>query len=85
MNAIHFVGTFKSSGLINIPEGLFEYNANVRSFSGLFEGCILMQNIPEDIIELGKKVKEKGGSVSSMFRGCTSASNYNSLPNYIKY
>ena len=85
VNAIHFVETFRYSGLINIPEGLFEYNANVTSFSGLFEGCIRMQNIPEDIIELGKKVKEKGGDVRGMFRGCTSASNYNSIPNYLKY
>ena len=85
VNAINFVETFRYSGLRNIPQGLFKYNVNVKIFSGLFEGCIRMQNIPEDIIELGKKVKEKGGHVSSMFRGCTSASNYNSLPDYIKY
>ena len=85
VNAIHFVGTFKSSGLRNIPQGLFKYNVNVKSFTELFEGCIRMQNIPEDIIELGKKVKERGGNTRAMFRDCTSASNYNSLPDYIKY
>jgi len=31
-----------------------------------------------------KKVKEKGGSTLYMFRGCTSASNYSSIPGYMK-
>lgn len=30
-----------------------------------------------------KKVKEKGGDVNSMFKGCTKASNYSSLPGYL--
>ena len=85
VNVKNFTGTFRYSGLRNIPQGLFKYNVNVESFMELFEGCIGMQNIPEDIIELGKEVKERGGNIRSMFRGCTSASNYNSLPNYIKY
>ena len=81
----YFGSTFYyCKGITSIPEGLFKNNVNVTSFTQLFEGCIRMQNIPEDIIELGKKVKEKGGNVSRMFNGCTSASNYNSLPNYIK-
>ena len=85
VNVINFVEIFRHSGLRNIPQGLFKNNVNVIRFTGLFEGCIRMQNIPEDIIELGKKVKEKGGHVRGMFRGCTSASNYNSIPNYLKY
>ena len=85
VNVINFVETFRHSGLRSIPQGLFKNNVNVIRFTGLFEGCIRMQNIPEDIIELGKKVKEKGGDVRGMFRGCTSASNYNSIPNYLKY
>ena len=84
VNVINFVETFSHSGLRNIPQGLFKNNVNVIRFTGLFEGCILMKNIPEDIIELGKKVKEKGGHVRGMFRDCTSASNYNSIPNYLK-
>ena len=36
------------------------------------------------MIAAAKKVKEKGGNVNGMFYGCTSASNYNSLPDYMK-
>ena len=75
---------YRCTGLISIPEGLFKNNVNVNDFNVAFEGCIQIQNIPEDIIELAKKIGEKGGSVSRMFYGCTSASNYNSLPNYLK-
>ena len=71
-------------GLTSIPEGLFKNNVNVTEFRATFSGCTGLTSIPDRIIELGKKVNEKGGSVSRMFYGCTSASNYNSLPNYMK-
>ena len=73
-----------STGLTSIPEGLFKNNVNVTEFRATFSGCTGLTSIPDRIIELGKKVNEKGGSVSRMFYGCTSASNYNSLPNYMK-
>ena len=85
VNVIYFGETFRGcTGLTSIPEGLFKNNVNVNDFNVVFEGCIQIQNIPEDIIELAKKIGEKGGRVSNMFSGCTSASNYNSLPNYLK-
>ena len=85
VNVTEFRATFSGcTGLTSIPEGLFKNNVNVTSFSGTFYGCTGLTNIPDRIIELGKKVNEKGGSVSRMFYGCTSASNYNSLPNYMK-
>ena len=85
VNVNDFYGAFRGcTGLTSIPEGLFKNNVNVNDFNVVFEGCIQIQNIPEDIIELAKKIGEKGGSVSNMFSGCTSASNYNSLPNYLK-
>ena len=85
VNVVDFRDTFeKCTGLINLPEGLFENNVNVKDFYGTFSGCTGITGIPEDIIELAKKVKERGGNVSRMFRGCTPASNYSSLPNYMK-
>ena len=72
-------------GLTSIPEGLFKNNVKVTSFEHTFYSCTGLTSIPETIVEFAKKVKEKGGNVWSMFRDCTSASNYNSLPDYIKY
>ena len=85
VNAVNFTDTFRGCpGLTSIPEGLFKNNVNAKNFTSTFYGCPGLTSIPEKIIEFGKKVKEKGGIVSSMFYGCTSASNYNSIPNYLK-
>ena len=85
VNATNFWTTFSGcTGLTSIPEGLFKNNVNAENFSYTFNGCTGITGIPEKIIELGKKAKEKGGNVSRMFRDCTSASNYNSLPDYMK-
>ena len=84
-NATYFTYAFSGCiGLTSIPEELFKYNVYAAYFYYIFEGCTGLTSIPEKIIELGKKVKEKGGNVDRMFIGCTSASNYNSLPNYMK-
>ena len=85
VNATDFEETFNyCTGLTSIPEGLFDNNVNATGLGNAFKGCTGLTSIPEKIIEFGKKVKEKGGIVSSMFYGCTSASNYNSIPNYLK-
>ena len=85
VNAEYFHDTFSDcTGLTNIPERLFEHNVKARMFERTFLTCTGLTSIPEKIIELGKKVKEKGGDVSRMFSFCTSASNYNSLPDYMK-
>ena len=67
----------KCKGLLNIPENLFVHNINANSFGSAFEGCSSISYIPEKIIE---RVKNKTG----VFIGCTSASNYSSLPAYMK-
>ena len=72
------------SGLTNIPEGLFKNNMNVTSFDYTFLGCSGLTSIPEVIVEFAKKVKEKGGDTYYMFNECTSASNYASIPDYMK-
>ena len=85
VNVREFRATFVGcTGLISIPEGLFKNNVNVTEFGEIFGDCTGLTSIPEKIIEFGKKVQEKGGNVINMFYGCTSASNYNNLPHYMK-
>ena len=85
VNVTDFSSTFSDcTGLRSIPEGLFKNNVNATYFESTFYGCTGLTSIPEKIIELAKKVKNKGGSTSTMFLNCTSASNYSSLPSYMK-
>ena len=85
MNVTRFGSVFSEcKGLTSIPEGLFKNNVKVTTFWGTFGGCTGLTSIPETIVEFAKKVKEKGGNVSGMFRHCTSASNYTSIPEYIQ-
>ena len=84
VNVTNFMETFKGCNrLINIPEGLFESNINAN-FYATFKYCTGLTSIPEKIIENFKKISEKGGTADDIFEGCTSASNYSSLPNYMK-
>ena len=85
VNAISFNNTFGGCiGLKSIPEKLFKYNTNTNNFSWTFRGCSMLTNIPNEIIEAAKELKTRGGDVLGMFMNCTSASNYNSLPDYMK-
>lgn len=85
VNATTFSCVFSEcTGLTNIPERLFENNVNITSSYGVFSGCTRLTIIPEVIIEFAKKVKEKGGNTYSIFSNCTSASNYASIPDYMK-
>ena len=79
------LGAFVScENITTIPENLFKYNTNVTSFFQTFQGCSRLNNIPDEIIEHAKQVKQRGGDVTRIFDRCTSASNYNSLPSYMK-
>ena len=85
VNVTSFRGVFSGcSGITSIPEGLFKNNVNAMDFSWAFSGCKGLTSISDGIVEFAKKVKEKGGDSSSMFRYCTSASNYTSIPEYMK-
>ena len=85
VNAISFYMTFEScTGLTSIPEELFKYSTNANNFYWTFRRCSSLTNIPEKIIEAAKEFGTRGGNVSEMFKHCTSASNYNSLPSYMK-
>ena len=85
VNIVRFDSVFSGcTGLTSIPEGLFKNNVNVTSFSLTFYGCTGLTSISDSIVEFAKKVKEKGGNTYGMFRHCTSASNYASIPDYMK-
>ena len=85
VNATNFNNTFAGCvGLKSIPKGLFKYNTNANNFSWTFKSCISLTYIPEKIIEAAKELNTRGGDVSMMFAACTSASNYNSLPGYMR-
>ena len=85
VNATKFEMTFEGCiGLTSIPEGLFKNNLNTNDLLRTFARCTGLTNIPETIVEFAKKVKERGGDTSFMFWRCTSASNYTSIPEYMK-
>ena len=68
----------------SIPENLFINNAKLKKLESTFEYCKSVPVIPEKIIVKGKEVKENGGNVRKMLLDCTSASNYASIPEYLK-
>ena len=85
VNVTSFKHTFEMcTGLTRIPEELFKNNANVTSLENTFKMCTGLTSIPETIVEFAKKVKERGGDSSRIFWYCISASNYSSIPSYMK-
>ena len=70
--------------LIQIPENLFRYNTKINDFHSSFSYCSKINNIPNNIITKAKTVKENGGNVDKMFFGCSNATNYYTLPEYIR-
>ena len=70
--------------LVQIPENLFKYNIKINSFNSAFSYCSKINNIPNNIIIKAKTVKENDGNVDKMFFGCTNATNYYILPEYIR-
>ena len=70
--------------LVQIPENLFRYNTKINNFYSAFIYCSKINNIPNSIVDLAKRVKENGGDITAMFFGCTNATNYNSLPEYMR-
>ena len=80
----NFSFMFYNSGITEIPEDLFKNNINAEDFSEIFFNCPRITSIPNNIIESVRKIKEKGGNVYAIFINCTSASNYSSIPSYMK-
>ena len=84
-NATNFEQAFAvCESLTSIPKKLFKYNTNVNNFKGTFRYCSRLTNIPDEIIEYAKQVEQGVGTAEGIFTRCTLASNYDSLPSYMK-
>ena len=80
INATKFDNAFAESGITSIPENLFANNPNITAVNYLFRNCNHLSNIPQSIINKCMSIP----SHSSVFAGCTSASNYSTLPTGLK-
>lgn len=80
INATTFDNAFAESGITSIPENLFANNLNITNVNHLFRDCTHLSNIPQSIINKFMSIP----SHSSAFEGCTSASNYSTLPAELK-
>ena len=83
--ALSFKSIFRGcSSLTNLPNNLFKYNTKAKEFVYAFEICSNLREIPNDIVVFANSANSAGGNAAGMFSRCTSASNYNSLPAYMK-
>ena len=76
INATTFDNAFAESGITSIPENLFANNPNITAVNYAFRNCTHLSNIPQNIINKCISIP----SHFSVFAGCTSASNYSTLP-----
>ena len=85
VNVKSFSDTFKDNrSLISIPENLFKYNTKVMYMEFVFAFCAKLSRIPDGIIQYSEQVRQRGGGVVRIFYQCTTASNYGTIPSYIK-
>ena len=83
VNAINFKTAFMlCTYLASIPENLFQYNTKSEIFYETFSHCPSLSIIPNKIIEYAKA---NGRKATGMFYNSDRASNYNSLPDYMKH
>lgn len=81
-NATVFHGVFENcKNLTNIPENLFSTIGVINDISYSFRNCTNLTSIPQSIIDKAMSAT----TTHQVFSGCTSASNYNSIPNRLKY
>ena len=80
INATTFDNAFAESGITSIPENLFANNPNITAVNYAFRNCTHLSNIPQNIINKCMSIP----SHFSVFAGCTSASNYSTLPAGLK-
>lgn len=80
INATTFDSVFAESGITSIPENLFANNPNITAVNYLFRNCNHLSSIPENIISKCMSITPH----FSVFAGCTSASNYSTIPAELK-
>ena len=85
VNVTSFSSTFQDNrSLTNIPENLFKYNTKVIYMEFVFAFCAKLSRIPDGIIQYSEQVRQRGGGVVRIFYQCTTASNYGTIPSYMK-
>lgn len=80
VNATNFNNTFTETKIKTIPENLFTNNININDLSFTFKNCNELTSIPQNIIDKAISTPRHSGT----FTGCTSASNYSTLPSGLK-
>lgn len=76
----NFYNTFSGTSITTIPENLFSTIGVINNIDFCFYNCNKLTYIPQSIIDKAMSVTE----THYVFDGCTSASNYNSIPNRLK-
>ena len=85
INTKNFRQTFYGcKTLKTIPDNLFKYNINAKDFQTTFSNCVGLTTISDKVIGDVERNRRTTGQVSGIFRNCRAASNYNSLPSYMK-
>lgn len=80
-NATVFYGVFSNcKNLTSIPENLFSTISIINNIAFSFKDCTNLTYIPQSIIDKALAATR----THEVFSGCTSASNYNSIPNRLK-
>ena len=80
-NATVFYGVFSNcKNLTSIPENLFSTISIINNIAFSFKDCTNLTYIPQSIIDKALEAT----TTHEVFKGCTSASNYNSIPNKLK-
>ena len=83
--AENFLNVFKMCiRLRNIPQRIFSSNMKVKEASRAFAHCTSVTNISNEAIENAKRIKENGGEIWGIFENCRAASNYSTIPSYMK-
>ena len=76
IEAKRFDSTFAGTKITDIPWSLFDNNNNAESFNGTFSDCMSLTylNLPNRCYSLQES------QYRGIFRGCTNAHNYSSIP-----
>lgn len=72
--------TFSGTSITTIPENLFSTIGVISNIDFCFYNCNKLTHIPQSIIDKAMSVTTTRG----VFSGCTSASNYNAIPDRLK-
>ena len=80
VNAQNFNSTFYMSNIKSIPDNLFSSNPHINNMYITFGSCSELLHIPQTIIDKALSAVDH----TYTFQGCTSASNYSTLPGTLK-